>query len=76
MKFTGAILQETIRHIYCIGLADFKEIFGDSLGDHLWGKLKEDFKNDAGKWICYLDNSNLEALTEASVKHWEKHHGT
>jgi hypothetical protein len=39
----------------------FREIFGD-MGDYLWDKLVNAHDADEARFICYLDNKNLDKL--------------
>lgn len=71
--FYGSVLQEAIRHIRCLGPHDFELIFGRGMWDHLWDKFKRECEGDVGKFICKLDNSNLDALMEHLEKHLVKH---
>lgn len=44
---------------------DFDKVFGeraDHERNYYWMKFKEVYKGDPGKFICYLDNGNMDAL--------------
>ena len=62
MKTEIKEFSEYIRMIYCLSAGEFELCFGNELGAHLLRKLKEEYKNDVGKWLCYLDLGNEREL--------------
>lgn len=65
--------QEAIRHLLCMGENDFSRTFGERLGAHLFNKLHGHFEGDAGRFICYLDSGNIEALALELNRHNKKY---
>ena len=62
------LFQEVIMVIkYELNRDSFTEIFGESLGKHLSIKLRDVFLNDIARWICYLDNSNIDSLYRYAI---------
>jgi len=53
--------QEIIRIIYCTNSEDFKVIFGETMGAHLWSKISD---GNVGKFICALDLGNMRSLLD------------
>ncbi len=50
----------------------FKEIFGD-MGDYLWSKLVDHMEADEARFICYLDDKNLQKLIDHVERHPENY---
>jgi hypothetical protein len=73
---TGAQFQEAIRHLLCMGRDDFEKVFGgemrgdcETAGAYMFRKFRVEYKGDAGRFLCYLDSSNMTLL----FKHFEMH---
>lgn len=70
---TSYQFQESIRHIYCMNIRDFKQCFGDHKGDYLWDKFKGHYAGNVGDFICYLDCINLQALVDHCLEHCKQY---
>jgi hypothetical protein len=40
----------------------FLQIFGETIGAHLWGKFTEDYNRDLSKLYCNMDGGNRNKL--------------
>ncbi len=57
-------VRTTIQTVYCMGLTEFRLVFGDHMGEHLWLKFHDEKNRDVADFICALDSQNLQRLVE------------
>jgi hypothetical protein len=60
------LVRKTIQTVYSMGLSEFKGLFGESMGSHLWHKWI-DSDREAGRFICRLDEKNLSILVDNAL---------
>lgn len=61
------VVRLSIQTLNCMGLHEFLKVFGEESGRHLWSKYAVHYKRDAGEFVCYLDQSNLERLVRNAL---------
>lgn len=71
-KIEGAIFQEILRHVYCMDLSDFQDAFGVPSGTYQHEKFHDHYKGDVGKWLTYLDGSNIRLFLAHCDRHLKK----
>ena len=54
--------QRRMQFLNCLCHLDYKQAFGEVMGDHLWGKFQHEKKGNSFKILCDLDYDNLDLL--------------
>jgi hypothetical protein len=64
MATTSQDLRLFLKRVINLATSDFTAIFGEDSGRYQQGKLFREFRGDAAQWILYLDDANLQKLTD------------